>query len=812
MLNKKVFLILFLLVIAIGTISSVSADDSADGMLGNATNEEIGIDDGDLSEEVVEIEDEGADEVLNDPDGGTFTALQNKINNAQSEEDAVIELENDYYYHDSDGYLVPMITKTVNNTHLTINGNGKVIDGSSSSTLLRILGGVTVNLNNITFQNGNDTDVIFVENADEVVFRDCTFIGNEGYFSGAIMATGNDKISFVNCKFTGNSGEFSGAVYVTGADCLSFLNCSVILNIGEDAAALRVENVDNIYIHDSNFTSNLGNYGGGVYVSDSNYSSIEYCNFRSNLGYCGAALDMADVVEASIVGCEFFNNFAIKDGEFHTGGAAHIQNSSVSIDNCNFTDNHGSYGAAVYMIWYKGVSFTNCDFSSNVASATGGAIYFEVGDEALVSNCNFYNNSAYYAGGVFVTNSTNFKVESSDFTDQEAYFGSAICLFYYDGASIEDCSFISNGLIKLDGVNTGGAIYVENGKKFQLKKSDFQDNMALNAGALFLANAYDSVIDSCDFTSNYALNGGGAINFDSNVVKLVLASSNFTANYAFWGGALYLITADDFKINSCYFKNNQAVTNSDTAGVGGATYANQCYGIEFNSCDFVSNYAKKFGGAIAFVYSDNCNFNNCNFIECFAPNCGAAVVMEGEYTFNKCKFLDNFVNESIGALLGGVAIDCIFEGNSYPQYYETQIINTNTQQSGSSNNNPSSAGAAPSGAPSGAPGSASSQSSSVKAGNTKVTPKIVASKKTFKLKAKTKKYTITLKGNSGKLIKNAKVSMKVKGKNYIAKTNAKGKATFKLKLNKKGNYKATVKYAGNGQYNAVSKNVKITVK
>ena len=44
-----------------------------------------------------------------------------------------------------------------------------------------------------------------------------------------------------------------------------------------------------------------------------------------------------------------------------------------------------------------------------------------------------------------------------------------------------------------------------------------------------------------------------------------------------------------------------------------------------------------------------------------------------------------------------------------------------------------------------------------------------------------------LKNNVGKAIKNAKVTLKVKGKTYKAKTNSKGKATFKIKnLKKKG--------------------------
>ena len=96
---------------------------------------------------------------------------------------------------------------------------------------------------------------------------------------------------------------------------------------------------------------------------------------------------------------------------------------------------------------------------------------------------------------------------------------------------------------------------------------------------------------------------------------------------------------------------------------------------------------------------------------------------------------------------------------------------------------------------------------------TKAASKLTAKKKTFKAKAKTKKYAITLKDNKGKAIKNVKVTLKVNGKTITAKTNAKGKATFKIKkLTKKGKYTAKVKFAGNGFYKASSASKKITVK
>ena len=106
---------------------------------------------------------------------------------------------------------------------------------------------------------------------------------------------------------------------------------------------------------------------------------------------------------------------------------------------------------------------------------------------------------------------------------------------------------------------------------------------------------------------------------------------------------------------------------------------------------------------------------------------------------------------------------------------------------------------------------ASSASATIKVN--KEASKLTAKKKTFKAKVKTKKYAVTLKDSKGKAIKKVKVTLKVKGKTYKATTNAKGKATFKIKnLKKKGKYTATVKFAGNTLYKASTKKVKITVK
>jgi len=101
----------------------------------------------------------------------------------------------------------------------------------------------------------------------------------------------------------------------------------------------------------------------------------------------------------------------------------------------------------------------------------------------------------------------------------------------------------------------------------------------------------------------------------------------------------------------------------------------------------------------------------------------------------------------------------------------------------------------------------------------KKTTSISASEKTFKSSAKTKKYTVTLKTIKGAsidgqkyLAAGKKITLELDGKTYTAKTNANGKATFNLKITKKGSFIAEISYAGDKTYEAASTFVKITIK
>ncbi|MBO5840885.1 MAG: peptidoglycan-binding protein, partial [Methanobrevibacter sp.] len=88
--------------------------------------------------------------------------------------------------------------------------------------------------------------------------------------------------------------------------------------------------------------------------------------------------------------------------------------------------------------------------------------------------------------------------------------------------------------------------------------------------------------------------------------------------------------------------------------------------------------------------------------------------------------------------------------------------------------------------------------------------KIIAKNKSFNLLSSTKIYSIVLKDNNNKVLKNKKVILKLNGKTYVSKTNIKGKATFKLDgFKKMGTFTAVISYAGDDHYIKASKKIKL---
>ena len=341
----------------------------------------------------------------------------------------------------------------------------------------------------------------------------------------------------------------------------------------------------------------------------------------------------------------------------------------------------------------------------------------------------------------------------------------------------------------------GGAVYLGDiGRDYKVINCSFSNNTAIYAGAMCLGTAIN-----CTFIENKALGDptscGGAMTYGTAINCTFIQNS---ANGAIaMGGATYSTDAYNCSFVLNHVDGNEMPPEGNPndpvgdAGVGGA----MIYGIA-NNCTFINNHApfnednrNTFGTAC-----EDCRFygdaiiNASNFKT--SSNSGdilpfkVGILEYGSHSYS----YPNGINVTITLWKGGKLLDedYALTGKGWPVNLPEGTYNAILSVWGVKKNITISV---------------------------KITTKLTAKAKTFKLKTKTKKYTITLKDNKNKAMKNKKVTLKVKGKTYTAKTNSKGKATFKLtKLTKKGKYTAVIKYAGDKHYQKVTKKVKITVK
>ena len=106
----------------------------------------------------------------------------------------------------------------------------------------------------------------------------------------------------------------------------------------------------------------------------------------------------------------------------------------------------------------------------------------------------------------------------------------------------------------------------------------------------------------------------------------------------------------------------------------------------------------------------------------------------------------------------------------------------------------------------------SSSSKTVKVYVKRQSLKLTVSNKAYRLGNKKKYLTATLKNSKGRVIKYKKITFRINGKTYTAKTNSKGIAKVKVSLQRRKTYKFTVKFAQDKSYNSVSKAAKVVVR
>lgn len=175
------------------------------------------------------------------------------------------------------------------------------------------------------------------------------------------------------------------------------------------SAATRVDGfvISGGYANGDSKTSNRRRSGGGWYNDGANKGqsnpTISNCQFVENFAKDGGAFynngkdgEALPVFEA----CLFDSNSSDLDGGAVNNDGRDNGKAGSKFTNCQFQNNKGNYGGAVFNYGLHGqanANFSDCYFSENNAYVKGGAI-FHLSDKALdrkmFGNSIFSNNSA----------------------------------------------------------------------------------------------------------------------------------------------------------------------------------------------------------------------------------------------------------------------------------------------------------------------------------------------------------------------------------------------------------------------------------
>ena len=678
-------------------------------------------------------------------------------------------------------------------------------------------GGAIYSMDDLNIYNSNFTD------------------NNANYSGGAIRAS--KYINIYKSNFVNNKAVLGAAVYAT----------EIYVIKSDDGGTMSGTKFYESDFYDSNFTDNSASYGGAIYGA----SSVKNCMFENNVAYRGGAIydisSLADSIFISnaadyggaVYDADFINNSTfINNSASDVGGALHIYKKSydrskgVQITNSRFINNSAAFGGAVYAnneeVDYE-IEMSGCNFADNRAWTSGGAIY--ANGKYLVEKSLFTNNSANYGGGIFFHNSGNYNIQSSSFFKNSAIFGGAILSSSDDEESVSCVNIYASNFTDNLADRSGGAIYSD--ARFIISNSNFINNAANLASAVYSVAYFNMTGSNIKNTGNitpvyfayhYDENDDwyGDLYLKNNKIDTEAAVAIFySENEIAYKLPLYLVfntaTVDKGQtVGICHLEDDMGnvfsvwgdleitLTNINNEAVKYTLNFVPWQGVYYLDTSSISNGKYLLGGTMSvpgtfIVKSGVLNVLDPSGIKSTFLKSSDIVTEYGKSTNLAVTLIDSFGNAVPNAV-----ITVSLNGK-----LTTLKTNSNGQASMAINIAPKTYPAYIS-----FKGNGNYQKSdcTVKIVVKKATPKITASKKTFKIKAKTKKYQITLKNNMGKVMKKTKVTLKVNGKTYKAKTNSKGKATFKLKLKKKGKFTATIRYAGSAYYNVVAKKVKITVK
>ena len=376
---KKEILIFFLAICVLFTLSSVCASDVNDTAIANEDTTIIDVSESNhLTDENIVINPDNSQigsSNLENSEGigelGTFTELQDKIDNAEI--DSTITLEKDYMY--DDGFNIDGITI---GKPLTIDGKNHIINANSKSRIFSCSCSYygDIILKNIIFVDGYTSDsggAIYVAKGEPTI-EGCKFVNNYANGNGGAIYS-ERSLSVFQSEFVNNKASKGGAIYQISS------NHYTETSWGED-----YEHWDNYNLEISDNTKFINNSAtfGGAAICMYKLHSILNPDYNGEL-YLGKNITFEDNTGSSIISlsgpdfrineANFINNHIYGDGSVIWVGDL-VVNASIK----DKTKNHD----------YHDYYLDKVVFKDNTGKDIGGAVTIE-GDVIRVKFDSSYN-------------------------------------------------------------------------------------------------------------------------------------------------------------------------------------------------------------------------------------------------------------------------------------------------------------------------------------------------------------------------------------------------------------------------------------
>ena len=441
----------------------------------------------------------------------------------------------------------------------TLNGNPKVtISGSKFINNSAPLGGAILNIKDLTVKGST-----FINNTPNTIFNGVSAGGNLNLNIRTFTDLQN-AIGLVTGTLTLNQN-----IAMTAKEAANFTNGITInkdITIDGKGHTIDAKNLGRIF-----------SIGEGFTVTLTNATLINGKADKGGAIYNDGSLTLSDVKlsdnAADSYGGAVFNNgeLVVSDSVFDSNDI--VNRGSASVD----------YGGAAIYNWYDGtLTVSGSNFTNNIKNYKNGdnlvGAITTIGN-ATVSGSNFVNNSGRWGGAISATgaelrkNSSTLTVSNTIFKDNSALYAGAVYI-WGSNYNIADCVFDNNTAFGKGNMtpnnNNGGALVVSQVSRFNepitgtISGSKFTNNKAQYGGAAYFNKGFVTITDSV-FENNVATAEGGAVDFSHASVKDLIVSinnSSFVGNKAPVAGAIF--TNVDSKITNSNFINNSA------AKIGGA--------------------------------------------------------------------------------------------------------------------------------------------------------------------------------------------------------------------------------------------------